>query len=891
MPNPNLSAETWQVDVGKGTSGMTTTLPPVHQLWAKSGVPTGYPLPCHLLDVAAVAFTLVQRLPSSVHRRLAASLGTNVSDAVAWVAAFAGWHDLGKASPGFQAKWPPGRDVAERAGFDFADRYIRFGDRHDGFTKPIVDQALRDRAFPSGLRRIASWSAAAHHGFDVEDEAPDPETVEALPPCWRNAHVALVELVLRSVGDPKVPGPISGELGWLREWLAGLVSICDWIGSDLQFFPHDRASTDYQTHWDTSCTLAQRALDELGLVSGAPLTTRLSREQWMPEVLGGRSARPMQSAVSAALAPQAEPILVVVEAPMGEGKTGLALWVALDQALQGRRGVYFALPTQATANGLAPRVAGFLSRFAVDGQAALQLVHGGARMARRTVLPQGINGGKQDGVAAAWFERSRRGLIAPMGVGTIDQALVGVLNAKHRFVRLFALADRLVILDEVHAYDTYTSGLIERLLRWLGAMGTSVVLMSATLPRARRDAMVAAWLGQNHVQAGDAPYPRAVLASASSGARVIHFPASRSIEIGLRPTGSSVEAVAERAESLALVGGCVLVVCNTVRRAQETYALLRKTNVPVRLFHARFPADERQQTENQVVRMFGPTGARPQQMIVVATQVVEQSLDVDFDAIVTDVAPVDLLLQRVGRLHRHDRPRRPHPAPVLWVAGLDEDVVTVGRDIAGIYECGPVARTIAALADRDSLRLPDSIDMLVQRVYGGTFEWPVGFEVVGPAADEATRQSMAKEAALARNAVLPVPEDIGIPVLATRLDDAKAEASTRLGLPSVTAIPVYDDGQRYSTASAAGVTWDRAHAVPLEAALTLAARTLRVSHPIIVARLPDLPRRILGWENHGPLANAFPLVLGHNNRSIDFPDLIRLDGELGLVYLRRGQMP
>ena len=199
---------------------------------------------------------------------------------------------------------------------------------------------------------------------------------------------------------------------------------------------------------------------------------------------------------------------------MGEGKTELALLAHLRlQAALGHRGLYIGLPTQATGNAMFDRTLRFLRAFGSDQRLDIQLAHGGAMLDERLVELRGIHGEVGDSVrSSAWFSQRRRPLISPYGVGTIDQALLATLNVKHHFVRLWGLTNRVVVLDEVHAYDTYTSGLIESLLRWLKALGCSVVVMSATLPRQKRDALVRAW-GAAPEKAPSLAYPRILLAN------------------------------------------------------------------------------------------------------------------------------------------------------------------------------------------------------------------------------------------------------------------------------------------------------------------------------------------------------------------------------------------
>lgn len=251
--------------------------------------------------------------------------------------------------------------------------------------------------------------------------------------------------------------------------------------------------------------------------------------------------------------------------------------------------------------------------------------------------------------------------------GTVDQALLATLNVKHHFVRLWGLANRVVVLDEVHAYDTYTGTLIVALVRWLKAMGSSVVLMSATLPRKTRNELISAW-GASTGEVPDQAYPRVTLVD-DGVPRSQHVPARSLKPIECHGLDESLEAIAEQAAALIQEGGCGAVIVNTVDRAQTLYSMLvaarddpNRTDVgddiQLVLFHARFPADDRAERETTVLELFGGgEETRPRAALLIATQVAEQSLDLDFDFMLSDLAPVDLVLQRAGRMHRHERHR------------------------------------------------------------------------------------------------------------------------------------------------------------------------------------------------------------------------------------------
>ena len=269
-------------------------------------------------------------------------------------------------------------------------------------------------------------------------------------------------------------------------------------------------------------------------------------------------------------------------------------------------------------------------------------------------------------IATEFLAGSKHGLLAPYGVGTIDQLFLAVLNTKHHFVRLYGIARKTVILDEVHAYDTYMNELLKRLVQWLRAMDCTVVVLSATLPRKRRLELLSAW---DATVVEESTYPRVTVVDGERCAREHRVEARTLPAVSLDWVGS--ERAIARAIEAASQGGCVAVIRNTVDGAQETFreiaSRLGESRIDLRLFHARYPYEDRQEIETGCLLAYGPPNGEYQGQpvvrpaggsILVATQVVEQSLDLDFDLMVSEVAPIDLLIQRAGRLHRHERDER-----------------------------------------------------------------------------------------------------------------------------------------------------------------------------------------------------------------------------------------
>jgi CRISPR-associated endonuclease/helicase Cas3 len=302
---------------------------------------------------------------------------------------------------------------------------------------------------------------------------------------------------------------------------------------------------------------------------------------------------------------------------------------------------------------------------------------------------------------------------------------MGVVRSRYQFVRLFGLAGRTVIMDEIHAYDLYTSTLLERLLEWLAALGSPVIALSATLPKGIRQMLISAYAkgcGDTETELPVAPYPR-ITAKSPHGIKVTPFTASPGVCRSLLIKWVSAPTWVSDLTQTLKNGGCVAVICSTVGRAQDVFQRLQPhfSVNELGLFHGRFLFVDRQRIEKNCLEMFGKDSTkRPDRYVLVATQVIEQSLDVDFDLMISDLAPIDLLLQRSGRLHRHERKRYDHlKQPTLW---LIQPNCTAGHklDFADgdcIYDRHVLLRTWLTLRERSSLQLPEEMDRLIESVY------------------------------------------------------------------------------------------------------------------------------------------------------------------------------
>lgn len=409
---------------------------------------------------------------------------------------------------------------------------------------------------------------------------------------------------------------------------------------------------------------------------------------------------------------------------MGLGKTEAALYAAYRMLSEGlSSGCYFALPTQITSNRIHNRMNAFLHHILADQSTAL-LLHGKSWLheCRRQIL------GAEGAPGQAWFRQGRRGLLAPFAVGTVDQALLAAMHVRHAPLRSFGLAGKTVILDEVHSYDAYTGCILDSLVKQLLQCNCTVLILSATLTRSRR----AILMGGD--SAADAYPSVSARPQSTATCTVLACPAPPSSRVALRHAANDASAV-EEALQRAEQGQRVLWVENTIREAQDVYALLAAraaafADVPVGLLHSRFTPGDRERNEEAWTARFAPDAQDRgrQGCILIGTQVVEQSLDLDADFLLTRFCPTDMLLQRLGRLWRHDAhalrptPRPPTARREAWLLQPDQELARQNPQQAFgpsgyVYQPYVLCRSLEQWHSLPEIFLPEDIRPILERTY------------------------------------------------------------------------------------------------------------------------------------------------------------------------------
>ncbi|NLF29140.1 MAG: CRISPR-associated helicase Cas3' [Clostridiales bacterium] len=404
---------------------------------------------------------------------------------------------------------------------------------------------------------------------------------------------------------------------------------------------------------------------------------------------------------------------MLIEDVMGSGKTEAAIYLAARlMRAWNKTGLYMALPTAATSNNMHLRMRELLKN---HGLASPRLMH-----AQSWLVSRGLDGGEGD--AQEWLAPVKRAMLSQYAVGTVDQAMLSVMPVKSGVLRLLCLSSKVLILDEIHAYDAYMQEILQRLLQWCSAMGVPVILLSAPLPSALRSRLLEAYSG---VRSDAVPQSYPPVGCVRRGEAPIFFglpiePAKISVSLEMRPILGKAEDIADLALSRVTNGGCLGVVLNTVADAQEVFDRILKRadkGIDCLLFHARFPLEDRLRIEDACVRWFGKGGERPGRAILVATQTVEQSIDIDLDELITALCPIDLLLQRIGREHRHALTRRPENMRSARAIVLAPESGTLDISSLAVYAPVILRRTLELLRSRDQIELPAEIRPLVERVY------------------------------------------------------------------------------------------------------------------------------------------------------------------------------
>lgn len=732
-----------------------------YSLWAKKNVEKGQPmwlpLIVHLMDTKNVIGWLYNHWIDDGQREVMRDNFDSEEELLKFVRFLGAVHDIGKATPAFQTKKSYIRD-------DELDEYLvrRLVESGlDGLDSVELGNRRESPHNLAGEALLYNWEVSeeicaiigGHHGkpfnfLEVRNQIGDytsnyfqDDNDHNLRERWSAIQKFILDEALNASGyDSLSDLPGKGKIGQPQAVLfEGLLIMADWLASseytgDKQLFPliniEDSAvDVDLDSRYHSAIMNWNR--DDMVQFMHVSNVESNYEKRW------GFKPRNVQHIMSDAIGRLIDPGIIVIEAPMGIGKTEIALTAAEQLGYSsGRDGLYIGLPTQATTNAMFDRVNEWLENIAEEENehVSIKLMHGKS-MFNQTYsnLPHAENIVDEDDDSGtvtvnSWFS-GKKSILTKFTVGTIDNLLLMGLKQKHLFLRHFGFSGKVVVIDEAHAYDAYMNSYLYKAIEWLGAYHVPVVVLSATLPKDKRIQLFGSYLRGKFGKKwkdkvifpdnweSEEAYPLLSYLDGTHVGQVTDFGNADAVQkksVHIHRLDASDEEIIENVLEMTCDGGIAGIIVNTVKRAQKLAELV-PGDVKLMVLHSAFLAPDRAKKEKKLQDTIGKHGNRPQRMIVIGTQVLEQSLDIDFDVLYTDIAPMDLILQRIGRLHRHDI-RRPEKLaePQTYVMGMSE-FGDYGDANEGIYGRYLLMKTDYYLKDR--INIPEDISPLVQKVY------------------------------------------------------------------------------------------------------------------------------------------------------------------------------
>ncbi|MFF8646469.1 CRISPR-associated helicase Cas3' [Streptomyces sp. NPDC015345] len=914
-------------------------------VWGKSRARAGGVtnlLIAHMLDTAAVAELIWDGYLAPHTRRQIDTVAPD-GDGRRFFAWLCGIHDCGKATPSFQRVDGTEAALLAEAGLcwdtGMVNRSTSRAWRHDKAGGALLRSVLKSAGW--GREQIAwVWPLVAGHHGTVAAQQPSDRTyaqghAQGKSPEWKTVQRQLVEVFTRALGYDALCAvqPAAVPARAVQLGLLGYVVMADWIASDethftgldrLEAISFDGARARSRAAW-----AALRLEGGLRGLEGAGdvFTSRF-----------GHGPRPSQNLVVDAVRRMDAPGLTIVEGPMGEGKTKTLLAVTEVIAERfGFSGLFLGMPTQATADPMLEQVCRWADAVSPGAGSDAVLLHGKRAFnpvwkammdAERRASYESV---QEDGdvdccerehhAPADWFLGAKRGLLGHLVVGTIDQLLHAATRTRHVMLRHAGLAGKVVGLDEVHAADVYMSQFLKESLRWLGQARIPVVLLSATLPPAQRQVLTDAYLsGARNEPHFTAPLPDAAGYPAvtcawqdpAAVAPVVTVdacaPWRRDMPVrvcSLPEAEDPDQPVVDTLRAQLAAGGCALVIRNTVKRAQRTFRRLQaEFGDDTVILHGQLTVRERAERSEDIIARLGPGDdqPRPARMIVVATQVAEQSFDVDADVLITDITPIDLLLQRIGRMWRHDGTLRPAAItePVVYVTAWhpqpDNGVPRFERGAEYIYGTWLLLRTAALVSSASAgggWSIPGDVPWLVAEVYNGDPLVPAAWRAAEQQACEAWRREQEQRAVNAERYLLARPADRDAVTLAglhyaaaDAQDEQRLRAVVRDGEDSVEVVLVVHTAGSYrtleGTSLGAAGELSGGHVDELAGDILRLPVALTGNHAPESLGLVPLP----GWSSHPWLRQARALVLDAALVGRAGPYRVSCDRDIGLTYER-----
>lgn len=702
---------------------------PNYKIWGKHGYDGAgeiHPALFHMIDTGFVALHILSEISEIDMSFIERNTGLSKTEIFTVMPFLVPLHDLGKITPEFVSQYAEAAQELEKEGYRFPESTKKI--RHEKFSYILAQKFLPDFSF----RRQICDILGGHHGrysFIPRNNINKEEYENIInksgfdQQIWKEQQQIAYKIIgeifpcdinLLNKIDLKEP---------FYFYFSGFLSLIDWIASDKELFPYAGSNMSWQEYVETIPEKINK------IPAKVPFSLAKPQSLTWQDIFGHKPYQ-TQQLIADEIQNVDKPCLLIIEDSTGNGKTEIAEFCANKLMINvGHKGMQFLMPTQATADNIFKRIINFIEK-STKGRANTQLGYSGSWANKEywNIKPKNVGDGSV--VAEEWFTSDNRKLIAQFGDSTVDQALMSILPVKYFFMRLFGLSNKVIVVDEVHSYDAYMLTLLERLIKELKRLDCSVILLSATLSKGIRKRLVNAF-GSEITK--EAEYPRVTLVN-NGVTTVKSLPVVRPKKIKLNhfyvgmagpekgESGSRNDIVCHVLDKIKN-GGCAAVVCNTVKDSQEMYDLfLSKADCPIHLIHARYTKKDKVEIENKIFSLFGidksgdkPT-KRPIKAVVIGTQIIEQSLNIDFDFMVSFLCPIDLLIQRLGRLFRFSNFSRPNSfkepeASIIYEFKKNGNIQNY------VYESLPISLTWKALRFKDSLNTPEEVDKIINSVY------------------------------------------------------------------------------------------------------------------------------------------------------------------------------
>lgn len=722
-------------------------------MWAKKsdkqGVYRWLPLQQHLIDCGNIISLLWEHWLSEGQKKIIInSLSSeNEEDAKKIIKFIAYTHDIGKAVPCFQAKetnWINSKDLdyelkekLEYAGY-YGIKNLSLNNWNI-FSHSVISEYLLSI---NDVNKDISVIIASHHGrvdivenkiiayekniYQSEDEN------STIYRKWKKSHEDLFNWSLEKSGFKTVEEMPSIKIEG-KVLLSGLLIMADWISSNEDYFPLINIDDDIYT-------INQVERRENGWKNWFNVFNWIPEKQlYIKDAYESRfgfTPRDMQFKLSEAINNSNNPGIFIIEAPMGLGKTEAAL-MAVEQLAEktGSNGMFFGLPTQATSNGIFPRIISWLDNVGYDDneKKSLRLSHGKAYLNEDFIsLAKNINIDDKNHswiTTNQWFSGGKKTVLDDFVVGTVDNFLLLALKQKHLMLKHLGFSRKVVVIDEVHAYDAYMGMYLYEAIKWMGAYNIPVIILSATLPKDRRHKLIKKYIEgrygniksikEDTTWIESEAYPLITYTDDNLVRQITEFEKIEDKEININSVDEDdlINLLKKKLSD----GGIAGIIVNTVKKSQKLAEKLYDifADEEVELLHSSFLSTDRIKKEENLLDTIGKNGKRPYRKIIIGTQVIEQSLDIDFDILFTDIAPMDLLIQRVGRLHRHENKRPENlKKPEIYILDMNGDYEY--GESTYVYDEFLLMRTQLNLPKK--IYIPKDISLLVQKVYQGIGE-------------------------------------------------------------------------------------------------------------------------------------------------------------------------